>query len=194
MNMVAKLLSLEDILVDIDVSGKPELFEAIGLHMEHKHGLRQQWVSQALSRREQVGSTGLGMGFAIPHARVKELERIQVAFLRLKKPIPFESVDAQPVFELLVLLVPKQATEEHLRILANATEMFSDRGFRARLQQCVTPSAVKRQFDAWPHPPTSGGEDVDVPAPSSATPAKSPLFRFGELFSPRPLGWRLIHR
>jgi len=161
MNNIAALLHIEDILVDIEVANKPDLFAAIGRHMEHEHGLPQQWVGQALSRREQVGSTGLGMGFAIPHARVYELGHPQVVYLRLKEPIPFAAVDNKPIFELIVLLVPKQATEEHLRILADAAAMFSDRRFRARMQQCVTPSAIKREFEAWPHPAASSEEACD---------------------------------
>jgi len=146
---IASLLRPEDILLDMDVSSKGQLFSEIGLLMERDHGMRQAWVAASLSRREKVGSTGLGEGFAIPHARVKDLDRIQVAYVRLKQPIPFGSPDGNPVFELLVILVPKQAAEEHLRILADTTRMFSNRSFREQLQRCSSPQEVKRLFDAW---------------------------------------------
>lgn len=152
MSTIADLISSEDILLDVSVSGKSNLLEEIGRHMERQHSMPQAWVTAALSRREQVGSTGLGDGVAIPHARVKNLDRIQVAYLRLEAPIPFDSPDGKPVSDILVLLVPTQAAEEHLKILADATRMFSAKPFRERLQHCGNPLEVKRLFGAWPLP------------------------------------------
>lgn len=152
MSTIADLISPEDILLDVSVSGKSKLFEEVGRHMERRHSMRQAWVTAGLCRREQVGSTGLGDGVAIPHARVKNLDRIQVAYLRLEAPIPFDSPDGKPVSDILVLLVPTQAAEEHLTILADATRMFSARSFRERLQHCGNPLQVKRLFVAWPLP------------------------------------------
>jgi PTS system nitrogen regulatory IIA component len=150
LNAIASYLRPEDILLDADVSGKHELLDAIGRHMEQAYSLPRASVSQSLARREQLGSTGLGQGVAIPHARVKDLNRILAAYLRLNSPIPFDAPDGEPVSDILVLLVPKQATEEHLRLLADASQMFADNRFRARLRQCGDPVEVKRLFDAWP--------------------------------------------
>ena len=112
----------------------------------------QEWVVLSLSRREQVGSTGLGEGVAVPHARIKDLARIQLAYVRLKSPIPYDAPDGKPVFEILVLLVPKQATAEHLSILAEATRMFSDQQFRLRLGRCNEVQQAKRLFNEWSIP------------------------------------------
>jgi PTS system nitrogen regulatory IIA component len=152
-NAIASLLGTEDILLNLDVEDKSELFEIVGWHMQQKHAMPQDWVAQSLMRRERLGSTGLGAGVAIPHARVKNLDHIQVAFARLKSPVPFNSPDGKPVSDALFLLVPKQATEEHLKILAVASEMFSDKRFRDRLYSCSDPIGVKREFDAWPDTP-----------------------------------------
>jgi nitrogen PTS system EIIA component len=147
---IADLLLPQDILLDLDVSDKSQLIEEIGRHMERAHALPHASVALSLSHREQIGSTGLGQGVAIPHARVKDLGRIQVAYARLKSPIPFDAPDGKPVTDVLVLLVPKQATEEHLRILAEATEMLSDRRFREQLRLCQHPREAKQRFDSWP--------------------------------------------
>jgi len=149
LNTIAKLLRQEDILLNLRVSNKKQLLEEIGRHMELAHALPQEWVAASLSRREKVGSTGLGDGFAIPHARVKDLDRIQVAYVRLKLSIPFGAPDDKPVSDILVLLVPKQSAEEHLIILADATRMFSDQRFREQLKLCGTPHEVKRLFETW---------------------------------------------
>ena len=150
MTRIADLLLPEDILLDLQVSGKSQLIEEVGRHMEHAHAMPHESVALSLSHREQIGSTGLGQGVAIPHARVKDLDRILVAYARLKSPVPFDAPDGQPVTDILVLLVPKQATEEHLKILAEATQMLSDRRFREQLQLCRHPLEVKRLFELWP--------------------------------------------
>jgi len=147
---ISDLLRSEDIVLDLVVTTKRQLFDEIGRHMESRHGMPQAWVVLSLSRREEVGSTGLGEGVAIPHARIKDLERIRIAFFRLAAPIPFAAPDGKPVSDILVLLVPKQATEEHLTILADATRMFSDSRFRERLHLCDQASAVQQLFATWP--------------------------------------------
>lgn len=160
MNTIAGLLCVENVILDLETRSKADLLDVIGRRMEHDLGLPWQSVAQALLRREQLSSTGLGSGFAIPHARVKDLERVRIEYARLKTPIPFDAPDGEPVFEILVLLVPKEVAEEHLRILAEATQMFSDPSFRARLRQCEDASAAMRQFAAWPCPPR---EDATQP-------------------------------
>ena len=152
LNTIADLLPGRDIILDLEVENKDQLFEEIGRHMEATHGMPQAWVVLSLSRREQVGSTGLGEGVAIPHARIKDLLYIQLAYVRLKSPIPFGAPDGKPVSDILVLLVPKQATEEHLTILAEATRLFSDARFREHLHQCGQSAAVKQLFADWPVP------------------------------------------
>jgi PTS system nitrogen regulatory IIA component len=145
--MIASYLRIEDILLDLEVAGRSQLFDALGCHISRGHGLPAELVVAGLVRREQLGSTALGEGIAIPHARVKDLERILIAYIRMRSPIPFDAPDGAPVTHVLALLVPKQATEEHLQILAEAAQQLSDRRFRQRLQNCATAEEVKRLFE-----------------------------------------------
>jgi len=145
---LADLLGVEDILLELDVAGKEALFAEIGRHMEREHGLPQAWVTESLARREEVGSTGLGRGVAIPHARVRNLEQIRVAYVHLRQGIAFAAPDGGPVSDVLVLLVPKQATEEHLTILAEAAQLFSDSVFREQLHTARNTFEIKRLFDS----------------------------------------------
>lgn len=148
MSAIAQYLWPEDILLDVEVASKDQLFDEIGQHMEREHAMPREWVVAGLARREQVGSTALGEGVAIPHSRVEELARIQAAYLRLKRPIPYDAPDGRPVSNILVLLVPKRATEEHLLILADATQMFADRPLRERLHACRHALEVKSLFES----------------------------------------------
>ena len=149
MSTIAKLLSTKDIRLDMDVSRRDSLLDEIARHMEREHGMPKEWVFQSLSRREKIGSTALGEGVAIPHARIKDLQRVQLAYIRLRQPIPFATPDAKPASEILVILVPKEATEEHLRILSEVTQMFSDPQFRQQLRNCGEAGETKRLFDGW---------------------------------------------
>jgi PTS system nitrogen regulatory IIA component len=148
-NTIASLLRVEDIVLDLAVADKSALLDAVGRHMEQSRGLPHEGVTRDLARRERVGSTGLGQGFAMPHARFGDLEGIRVAYLRLKTPVAYDAADGKPVSDVLVVLVPKQAAEEHLRILADAARMFADRAFREHLRRCRDASEAKRAFDAW---------------------------------------------
>jgi PTS system nitrogen regulatory IIA component len=150
MKPLAQLLSSEDILLDLDVSTKKGVFEEVGRLFARRHGLPQTEVVDSLDAREKLGSTGLGQGVALPHARIKNLPQAVAAFVRLKMPIPFDAPDAKPVWAMLILLVPERATEEHLQILAELGQIFGDRDFRERLRMCDDERAAYRLLSDWP--------------------------------------------
>jgi PTS system nitrogen regulatory IIA component len=145
---IADFLSAEDILLDLPAADKAELFDFIGRHMEKTHGLPAEMVARSLSRREQVGSTGLGYGIAIPHARIGGLDRILGFYARLRSPIPFQAPDGKPVLDVLALLVPAPGIDQHLLVLAEATQMFASRRFRHLLHACSGNHDVLRLFSA----------------------------------------------
>jgi PTS system nitrogen regulatory IIA component len=144
---LAEMLSPRDILLEVKAPGKMELLEAIGQHMEWVHGIGRELVLRSLLHREQIGSTAMGQGVAIPHARIDNLEQIRIAYLHLATPIAFDAPDDKPVEDVFVILVPKPATEVHLRILGEASQMFADAPFRAQLHGCTHPADVKLLFD-----------------------------------------------
>jgi len=87
-----------------------------------------------LVARERLGSTGLGQGIAIPHCRLKDLDHVIGSLITLEQPIDFESIDDKPVDLLFVLIVPDQATQEHLNTLAALAELFNQNEFCERLR------------------------------------------------------------
>ena len=117
MNAVAELLSPDDILLDLDVASKKRVFEEVGRLLEQRHGLAQTKVVESLSAREKLGSTGLGQGVAVPHARVKGLHQALAAFVRSRFPIPFDAPDAKPVSEMSSSLCPSTRTSSTCRSL-----------------------------------------------------------------------------
>jgi len=146
---IAKLLEPEDIQLSVLVAGRDELMDEIGQFMEWTHHLPAESVRRSLSHRERIHSTAVGNGVAFPHARIGELDHIQLAYLGLRFPIPFDAPDGLPVSDIFVLLVPKIAAQEHLQILAQASSMFSDPQFRRNLHECASAPEVKDLVDDW---------------------------------------------
>ena len=146
MNPLTNLLPASQVLLDFEASSKKRVFEQAGLLFENHLGLARSVVFDSLFAREKLGSTGLGQGIAIPHGRIKGLKQAAGAFLRLTTPVPFDSPDGRPVNLLFILLVPEQATEEHLQILSELAQRFSERSFREKLLVAADPAAVVALF------------------------------------------------
>src|SRR5262245_10769967 len=149
MNQIAALLPAENIVVDMDISTKPQFFSAVGDVFERSAGLSQAKVAASLTAREKLGSTGLGQGIAIPHGRIPGLREATGAFVRLRKPVPFDAPDGKPVDQLFVLLVPEHATDQHLQLLSELAQMFSEPEFRAQLARAPDAAAVGDAFRSW---------------------------------------------
>ena len=142
MSQIAQLLSIENIVLDLDATSKKRVFEHAGLLFENHQGIARSTVFDSLFAREKLGSTGLGLGIAIPHGRIKGLKEATGALLRLRTPVPFDSLDGKPVSLLFVLLVPEHANEQHLQILSELAERFSDRNCREALAKAESAEAV----------------------------------------------------
>ena len=152
MNLIAKLLPVQNVLLDLDVASKKRVFEHTGLLFENNHHIARSQVFDSLFAREKLGSTGLGQGIAIPHGRIKGLKEAVGALIRMHEPIPFDAPDGQPVNLIFVLLVPERATDLHLQILSELAQMFSDRTFRDQLLAGDNAGAMHRLIAEWqPH-------------------------------------------
>lgn len=149
MSLVSKLLAPSSVVLDMQASSKKRLFEQVGLLFENQNGIARNAVFDSLFARERLGSTGLGEGVAIPHGRIKGLREPVGAFVRLATPVAFDAPDAKPVQLVFVLLVPEQATEQHLQLLSELAEMFSSREFRTELAASTDSNAVHQRFVAW---------------------------------------------
>lgn len=91
-------------------------------------------IYERLIAREKLGSTGIGEGIAIPHSRLEECEGTIGALFTLEEPIDYDSIDRKPVDIVFVLLVPAEATEQHLQTLSMLAEKFSQETFRDQLR------------------------------------------------------------
>lgn len=152
MNTIGSDLEVDDILLAVKPANKRQLFEVIGRHMQDVHGVPAESVAATLERREMAASTALGHGVAIPHARLRELDRIRIVYARLMPALAFDTPDRQAVSDIVALMVPAPAAQDHLDVLAQVAARFADRDFRQALQECHEPLQVKRLFERWRGP------------------------------------------
>jgi PTS system nitrogen regulatory IIA component len=125
--LISDLLSPESICFDVSSSSKKKLLEIISEELaRNSEDVNEREIFESLCARERLGSTGLGKGVAIPHGRVKGNRSIQASFLRLRKPLAFDSIDGEPVDLLFAMAVPEDCSADHLKLLANIAELFSD--------------------------------------------------------------------
>ena len=113
---------------------KKRLFQEIGDLAASAHGLKAAEVASALQERESLGPTGVGQGIALPHARLEPVKDVLGIFLRLEKPLDFDSVDRQPVDLVFALLAPLDAGVEHLKALALVSRTMRDSALCTKLR------------------------------------------------------------
>ena len=106
-------------------------------------------IFDSLCSREKLGSTGLGHGVAIPHGRTPGLPTAVGAFVRLPEPIEFNAIDGAPVDLVFALAVPEHFTNQHLLLLSQLAEMFSDPAFCARLRSAPESAAIYAALSDW---------------------------------------------
>lgn len=146
MNAIARLLSPDCVSLTAQAATKEALFQMAADAFGERLGISNTQIRDSLLMREQLGSTGLGQGVGIPHGRLKGLKQVAGMFFRLSKPIPFDAPDNRPVDLVFFLLVPEQSTEEHLQLLSELAQGFSDPDFRDGLRKAVDASTVVQIF------------------------------------------------
>ncbi len=140
---ISEILSAERILSNVETSSKKHALEELAkLIAETDPSLTYAEIFGCLVAREKLGSTGLGNGVAIPHCRFNGSTNTIAAFLHLKNAIDYDAIDQQPVDLIFALLVPEDSTEEHLKILSQLAEMFSDNSLLDRLRVESSPEEI----------------------------------------------------
>ena len=123
---------------------KKRVFERAAEAMGAALNLSSETIYRALLAREKLGSTAIGEGIAIPHCRINECSEAAGCLVTLQEPIDYGSADGQDVDVIFVLLVPEEATEAHLKLLAALARSFSNAEVRDRVRQTQDPEALKQ--------------------------------------------------
>lgn len=129
------ILPPERTLFDVPGGSKKRVLEFFSTFIaQNTPSLDSQEVFARLIARERLGSTGIGNGVAIPHARSPHCKEPVAAFLRLAEPVDFDAIDGEPVDLVFVLLVPEEADAAHLALLAEVAGIMNDAETRSRLR------------------------------------------------------------
>ena len=135
---ISDLLSPSDVMIDVRASTKPLLLRDLAAKAAAGLGLSVDDVARYLLKREALGSTGIGKGVAISHARLPDLRRPFGVFARLGQPIDFDAIDGQAVDIVFVLLLPAVAEHDALAALALVARTLRPPETLARLRAAKT--------------------------------------------------------
>lgn len=144
---LSELLTPERVVCDVDVPSKKRALEQVSDLLSHNQaGVAAIDIYNSLLARERLGGTGVGHGIAIPHGRLPGTEQTLGAFMRLKEGIDFDAIDQQPVDLVFALIVPEEATQEHLQTLAQLAKMFNDEQVRNKLREASSATDLYQQL------------------------------------------------
>lgn len=143
---ISHILTAERTHMGAQCTSKKRLLEHISnVLAEQLDDAQSDDIFDRLIAREKLGSTGIGEGIAIPHSRLRECDDTLGALFVLKDPVDFDAIDRKPVDIVFVLLVPEEATEQHLQTLKMLAEKFNQEDFRNRLRQAQSDAELYQQ-------------------------------------------------
>jgi PTS system nitrogen regulatory IIA component len=139
---IGDIIGPERVEVGLRVAEKTQLLQELAGRAATALGLDRRTIFEALLARENLGSTGLGKGFALPHARLDAVHQPFAWFVRLARPIEFAAIDEKPVDLVILLLTPANGGNHHLATLAALSRPLRDAGFVQKLRQARDAAAV----------------------------------------------------
>jgi len=134
--------SPDDIILGLDVRGKPALLQILAARAAARLGRDEQEVNAALLARERLGTTALGRGVALPHARLPGGDPPLMLFARLDRPIDFEARDDEPVDLVFAVLWPQEAAEGFLPALSDLCRSLREPSFLLALRRAATAEEI----------------------------------------------------
>jgi PTS system nitrogen regulatory IIA component len=144
---IADLLTGPDaVLANLKASGKKALLAELASRAATLFKLDERRLFDRLLERERLGSTGIGGGIAIPHARMSALAKPVGLFARLAHPIDFDAIDERPVDVVFLLAAPEGAGADHLKALARVSRLLRDRSLVEKLRATESADAPSRNF------------------------------------------------
>ncbi len=121
----------------------------------------EQVIAAALLQREKLGSTGIGRGVAIPHARIEGITEVRAALIQLATPIAFDAIDGQPVDLVAAMVVPEHSPEQRLHLLAELAELFSSAQLTAAMRRAKDGSALRKELAEFVRNKSKGPTWID---------------------------------
>ncbi len=136
------LLGPDAVLASVKASGKKALLAELASRAAGLLKIDERRLFDRLLERERLGSTGIGSGIAIPHARMSGIDKPRGLFARVAHPVDFDSIDERPVDVVFLLVAPEGAGADHLKALARVSRLLRDRSLVDKLRATETADAL----------------------------------------------------
>jgi nitrogen PTS system EIIA component len=131
---IADLISPRCVVAQLRATNKKQALQELAKRAAVITGIQERMIYDVLIERERLGTTGIGMGIAIPHGRLPGLDKLCGIFARLDRPVAFDAIDDQPVDLIFLLLAPEGAGADHLKALARVSRLLRDRTVCGKLR------------------------------------------------------------
>ncbi|CAH9019597.1 PTS sugar transporter subunit IIA [Candidatus Nitrosacidococcus sp. I8] len=152
---ISEILTPEQIIIDSLASSSKQVLEQLAKLLSHgTYGLEVTDILSHLLGRERLGSTSIGNGIAIPHARIEGSPYTIAAFIRLKNGIDFNAIDNKPISLFFALLVPEKSTDDHLNLLAQLATLFRNPKLCQYLQEVKNSQDLLQTLIEWDNKPS----------------------------------------
>lgn len=149
---LSEILASQRVRAGAQASSKKRALELLSQLLADPADSTQHEIFESLTGRERLGSTALGYGVALPHGRMKKITGTRGAFVQLVHGVDFDAADRTPVDLLFAIVVPELCTEEHLELVAQIAELFSNEATRTSLRQTKDPDQLLEILTHWnPH-------------------------------------------
>ncbi len=146
---LTEFIYLNSIYVNVEEDSKKNLFKKISKVFTNNQSVDVSSISEKLNERERLGSTGVGDGVAIPHAKIESITETQVLFLKLKKPIDFSSPDKRNVDIIFAIVAPENSESEHLLILSAISKFLKRKGTLDRIRKLSNAEKIYDYFSKF---------------------------------------------
>lgn len=143
---ISDLIGPGHVILNLRVRDKAQLLGELAHRAALLVAFEEDAIYRALQGREQLGSTGVGRGIALPHARIDGIRTLFGMFIRLNRPIDFESIDEKPVDLVFLLLIPLNAGNEHVTALAAISRRLRDTALTERLRKAEASDTILQLF------------------------------------------------
>lgn len=149
---IFSLLDPETVFPDLEAKDKAEILDTLISSLENKVSEEEvEKIRAAVIERENIMSTGVGKGLAIPHGKSAAIEQTYAAFAILDEPVDYEAIDNQPVNMVFLLVGPQSSNSLHIKLLSRISRLMNNREFRDRLRECDNAEEIIDQFKKEEH-------------------------------------------
>jgi nitrogen PTS system EIIA component len=140
---IVDLIRRDMVLSDLAADDKPSVIRELARHLaERTSSVDEDDLSRVLIDREELASTAIGEGVAVPHGKMRRVDGIVACLGRSRRGVDFGSMDGQPTHLFFVMVAPESSTGAHLKALARISRVFKDGQFRRRLLEAPDGDAM----------------------------------------------------